>query len=107
MKTLVFALLLALQNDAPPAVVRLMERLKLTAEQAEKVEPVLMEQAKQLQALRAQVGDVKSASMGTKLKMRKDAQAIDAKADGQLKSILTVDQMKLLLDIRKERRAKL
>jgi hypothetical protein len=109
MKTLVLAVLLAFSQPEEPtssAVAETIAKLKLSPEQAGKVTPILTEQAAQLKALREKMGPVQNASLGTKMKMRKEVQAIDAKADAQLKPILSEAQMKALMDLRKERRSK-
>ncbi len=103
---LLLAFVMMAQVEVPPAVVETISKLKLSTELGSKVAPILTEQAAELQTIREKYGDPKEASMGTKLKMRKEAQAIDERVDAQLKKILSEEQMKELMKIRKARREK-
>ena len=103
---LLLAFVMMAQVEVPPAVVETISKLKLSTELGSKVAPILTEQAAELQTIREKYGDPKEASLSTKLKMRKEAQAIDERADAQLKKILSEEQMKELMKIRKARREK-
>ena len=103
---LLLAFVLMAQVEVPPAVVETIQKLKLNSLQGSKVASILTEQAAELQTVREKYGDRKSASLGSRIKMRKEAEEIDAKADEQLKRILTAEQMKTLIQIRKARREK-
>jgi hypothetical protein len=103
---LLLAFVTMAQEEVPPAVVETISKLKLSTELGSKVAPILTEQAAELQTIREKYGSPKEASLSTKLKMRKEAQAIDERADAQLKKILSEEQMKELMKIRKARREK-
>jgi len=79
------------------------DRLRLTPEQVERVRPVLIDEMQQLKALRDRRSNG-SPSRRDRFKLAREARGIQDKADEQLKTILTKDQMKELKKIRDERR---
>jgi len=118
-KTLVLVALLALAGPAtsfaqtPAAAAKspeqqadrraehLSQQLGLSPEQKAKVEPILLAQAQELQALRAKYPAGNRQGMGAELK------AGQAKYDEQLKAVLSAEQFTKYLQLRDERRENL
>lgn len=106
------------QPQAPPKVEQaqadqvrarleqLVERLKLTPEQIERVRPVLVEEAQQLKALREKAGDA-GESRRARLKLARELRAIQDRVDDELKKVLSKEQMNELKKVREERREQL
>jgi hypothetical protein len=81
------------------------DRLQLTPEQVEKVRPVLLDEARQLQALRDEYRD--GGGRGARRKLAREARSIQSRTDDQLKTILSKSQMDEVKKIREERRQEL
>jgi len=81
-------------------------RLKLTPDQVEQVRPVLVEEVRQLKALRDKAGDT-GQNRRARLKQARELRAIQDRTDDQLKTVLSKEQRNELKKIRQERREQL
>jgi Spy/CpxP family protein refolding chaperone len=81
---------------------RVKERLKLTDDQAAKVEPILKDQAQQ----RRDLMEKSRAEGGSEDKLREANQKIENETDAKLTPILTADQLKEWKAMREEMRAR-
>ena len=79
------------------------ERLELTAEQIEKIRPLLTEEIQKLRALREKY-DGDEQNLRTRLRMGRDLRGVQNATDEQLKKILSTKQMEEVGKIREEGR---
>ena len=78
-------------------------RLNLTDEQVAAMKPLMREEAQKLKAIKDKYAD--DTSRRAKKKMLKEAKTVQDHFTGQLKGILSEDQMKIWGEIKKERQA--
>jgi hypothetical protein len=82
------------------------DRLQLTPEQVERVQPVLADEMQKVKALRDK-DDAAGQSRRGRLKLARELRDIQDKSDDQLKTILSQPQMEEMKKIREERRQQL
>jgi len=91
---------------ADQRLAQMKDRLQLTPEQVEQVQPILADEMQKLKNLRDQYEGGEQNRRG-RLKLAREARDIQAKSDEQLKKILSKPQMEELKKLREERRQQL
>jgi len=90
-------------EQARQRLAQIKDRLQLTPEQVERVQPVLVDEMQKVKALRDK-HDAAGQSRRGRLKLARELRDIQDKSDDQLKTILSKPQMEEMKKIREERR---